>query len=112
MEQREREQQVNGLQHLDDLLGRAAIEIVDVEHDALHGDAARVLERREQRVERPEILAQRGDQAQRRLVTLRCPSLFDEVVDQSALLDPIDLGGRVADHRVGLLDLALKRWIS
>ena len=34
-EEREREQQVDGLQDVDDLVGRAAVEVVDVEDDAL-----------------------------------------------------------------------------
>jgi hypothetical protein len=35
-EQREREHEVHHAQHLDDLVGRAAVEIVDVQHDPAH----------------------------------------------------------------------------
>jgi hypothetical protein len=101
-EQRKRQQQVHGLQYLDHTIGLAAVEVVDVEDDAPHGEQSRLaaewlvgeigrllarvpavlecLGPREQLAEPFEVASDECHQSELFLVVLRAASFFQEVL--------------------------------
>src|SRR5262249_31422967 len=78
-EQRERQDHVDRLQYLDHALGRTAIEVVDVEDDAL--DVRRILARREKAGELLEVAVHRGDDAEVVAIVVGGGALDDEVLE-------------------------------
>ena len=105
---------MHGLQHLDHLRRGAAVEVVDVEHDAIDrplwviGASAAPAPFLHKLVELLEVLADRGDQAELPAVGVARSSLRDEAVQPLAGGELGKLAGELAHLLDDIVELCLQ----